>query len=210
MHAEPGCTMERRNGTRAATTPRKLPTARPGTKTRGRTKSISPVIDIPAAALERWAASAAVREVPRRVDVEVLRGTLDRDGEDVDVGEGALELLAGHDRLRAGDERALRCRPLTGVDLVIGVEPALEGCLRRAYDDALAGGHAGLRSLVVGEEDEDLLVGVPRARGPVAVRIGRIHHGAQLHARDVDRSRDVDDAVAGDGRRAAPPAGICD
>ena len=39
MHAEPGCTIERRSGTRAATTPRKLPMASPGTNTSGRTRS---------------------------------------------------------------------------------------------------------------------------------------------------------------------------
>src|SRR3954452_1492431 len=32
MHADPGCTTERRSGTRAATTLRKLPSASPGTK----------------------------------------------------------------------------------------------------------------------------------------------------------------------------------
>src|SRR5579875_2090326 len=41
MQAEPGRTTERRSGTRAATTPRKLPSARPGRKTSGRTRSIS-------------------------------------------------------------------------------------------------------------------------------------------------------------------------
>jgi hypothetical protein len=53
MHAEPGRTIERRRGTRAATTPRKLPSASPGTKTRGRTKSICLFIDIRDALLER-------------------------------------------------------------------------------------------------------------------------------------------------------------
>src|SRR5436190_7190215 len=33
MHADPGCTMDRRTGTRAATTLRKLPKASPGTNT---------------------------------------------------------------------------------------------------------------------------------------------------------------------------------
>ena len=41
MQAEPGRTIERRSGTRAATTPRKLPRASPGTNTSGATKTIA-------------------------------------------------------------------------------------------------------------------------------------------------------------------------
>src|SRR5215471_2981357 len=150
MHAEPGRTIERRRGTRAAITPRKLPSASPGTKTRGRTKSIPFVIDNERALLEDLAAGLAV--VVRRREREIAGRRLDRERQDGDRREGAAELLSQNHSLGTRDERAFRHRALAGGDGVGGVEAALERALRRSDRDA--GG-------AVRGEDEDLLVRVP-------------------------------------------------
>src|SRR5881394_1895662 len=154
MQAEPGRTIERRSGTRAATTPRKLPIASPGTNTRGRTKSITLVIDTRAAALERRAALAAgaVAEVGGWGDPESAGRLVDRERQDGDRREGAAELLAEDDRLRAGDQRPFGHGALAGGDRIRSVEAALERGLRRSDRDAVR---------AVGREDEDLLVRVP-------------------------------------------------
>src|SRR6266540_6513725 len=122
-------------------------------------------------------------EVVGRVDPEGARRLLDRERQDRQLGEEALELLARHDCLGARDERTLRRRSLSRIDLVVGVEPALERGLGRSDRDALPRPDAGLRALIVGGEDQDLLVRVPA--GPVAIVRARVHFRAQLLARDV-------------------------
>src|SRR5438067_4900645 len=113
MHAEPGCTIERCRGTRAATTPRKLPKASPGTNTSGRTKSIT-LLSTPARrrlSARRDSVSAAVVEVRRRVDPESARWLLDRERSDRDRRGGAAALLPQDPSLRAGDAGAPPARP---------------------------------------------------------------------------------------------------
>src|SRR6201987_4722697 len=103
MHADPGRTMERCTGTRAATTPRKLPNASPGTKTRGRTRSITSLSTATGRRLSARHASAAVVEVRRRVDPVPAGRPLDRPWSDHDRREGAAELLAEDRGLWGGE-----------------------------------------------------------------------------------------------------------
>src|SRR5262249_24019701 len=109
MQAEPGETIERRSGTRAAKPPRKGPSASPGTKTRGRTKSILVVIDIRKALLEPSCGSQpSLAVVERRRERELAGRRLDGERQDRNRRERAPGLLAEHDGLGARDERSLR------------------------------------------------------------------------------------------------------
>src|SRR4051794_10893794 len=71
MHAEPGCTIERRSGTRAATTLRKLPMASPGTKAMAANAAV--MLSLPSAFERRFLMTSVVdpsgheARLPRRV-----------------------------------------------------------------------------------------------------------------------------------------------
>src|SRR5438105_3691046 len=196
--------MERCRGTRAATTPRKLPNASPGTNTSGRTKSIT-LLSTPARrrlSARRDSVSVAVLEVSRRVDPIPAGWPLDRERSDRDRREGAAELLPQHDRLRSGHERPFRHGTLSRGDRVLGVEAALERRLR--WPDGDTG--ESLRG-----EDEELLVRVPVA--PVAIGALRVDDGAEFLAGDGDVATGVDDGLAVGRLRAvavAAPPGVLD
>src|SRR2546423_13249094 len=105
--------MERCRGTRAATTPRKLPNASPGTNTSGRTKSIT-LLSTPARrrlSARRDSVSVAVLEVSRRVDPIPAGWPLDRERSDRDRREGGGGQLPPHDRPPSGHARPLPPRP---------------------------------------------------------------------------------------------------
>src|SRR5262249_60383005 len=101
MHAEPGRTIERRSGTRAATTPRKLPMASPGRKTRGRTKSITLLSTsaqrrLSAVPHQQW--EAEFGPVQKSVGGEIQNapgGWLIENGRMVIGGEGGADRRAG-------------------------------------------------------------------------------------------------------------------
>src|SRR6185312_16129152 len=157
MQAEPGCTTERRRGTRAATTPRKLPIASPGTKTRGRTKSTFPLSTSgPEPLRADRCASAAVGEgvarLRRKAEHE-RRRRVDRERRDRQCREREDPALAVADRLRAGDERALDLAARLDGDRVFRVQAALEGRLVRVDLDAVVGRE--LSALVVGRDDQE-------------------------------------------------------
>src|SRR5919198_5691132 len=107
MQAEAGRTIERRIGTRAATTLRKLPRARPGKKA------------------TRASAIVLPRELLRRVGLGVDLGASRHPGRGDDRREGLRGDVVGEDDL-AADHRAVGERVIPVLEVPRRVEGALE------------------------------------------------------------------------------------
>src|SRR4051812_38871578 len=199
MHAEPGRTTDRRSGTRAATTPRKLPTASPGASAREARKGcIPPFIDTRAGSLEGFRPGSA-REVVRPArelrlsriaDRERAGSLLDRERRDVERGKRQRRALADDDRVRTGDEWSLYPAALTRDDVGPRVEAALE---RRAVGDHVdAVGCGKLAATPARQDDQQFLVGIPR----VCVAVVGGGDGAQVLAPVQERAGEEEGRLA--------------
>src|SRR5918911_3274482 len=171
MQAEAGRTIDRRMGTRAATTFRKLPRARPGKKA------------------ARASAIALPRELLWWVGLGVDLGASGHSGGGHDRREGLRGDVVGEDDL-AGDHRAVGERVVPVLEIRGGIEGALELTAVRDVD-RVAARDAPRRAGSVRDDPEQRRVRVPR--GEVAGRSG--DPAAELPV-EVEGSGEVDHALA--------------
>src|SRR3989441_2665034 len=192
MQADGGRTIERRSGTRAATTFRKLPSASPGAKTTAASaKSTVPLSAAHVPELRDWThrccslAARYLRKLRERVHGGIPGHSHGDEGEAVE--------RRGR-RLTENDRRAVK-RPIDGgsradIDDVRGVHGALE--VGADELDAVPARHlvvGGDRAVAVGDEAEQVLRRVPGGEGArrsraVAAELGVLH---QHRAGRVDR-----------------------
>src|SRR5579884_2015880 len=207
MHAEPGRTIERRSGTRAATTPRKLPRARPGTNTSGRTR-----ITLSLSTSARGRVSGGLQRLSRKhrrqspaarlvraLVVVVLGGQPDQAGA---VGRAVLRLaelgaLAG--RQPKGDRRRARVEHVRA-----GLRRLRDDDVRRVAADRSADLPAEAAVLEHARSEHEHLVLHVRhdlhLHRPRRVRLRRLHR-RRLACGKADRRAHQQDG-SGDGRDA--------
>src|SRR6266545_748268 len=150
MQADGGRTIERRSGTRAATTFRKLPSARPGAKaTAARAMSTLPLSAAAVPELRDGPLAGRVRRLLR-----IARGIRVPGGAERQVGEARqrLHLHALTQRQRVRDDRPFGLRGLSERDVAFREERALEERALVERDTALGDEHEHRRSRRPGSE----------------------------------------------------------
>ena len=186
MQAEPGRTIERRSGTRAADHAEEAADGEPGHEDERQDEVHHLVIDTRATALERRAASDSRDRCRSRCGGVIQKapgGWLIANGRMVIGGNVPPNCCPRTTVFVPETSGPSVSRALAGGDRVGGVEAALERGLRRSDRDAVR---------AVGREDEDLLVRVPVVPVAVVAAEGR----AELLAVDRDVAAGEQDGLA--------------